>query len=251
MAAHRRPRRGGGRRRLHRQLRQRVGLRGRRGAGAGRHRQPGRWPDRTTRRSGAGPTCRSTRSSTPTATSTTSSGWRRSRTRRAPPGGRGPGCVAHELVPARFDRYRLTAGYNGVINARQFKMPGVPVADRVPLPRRDLRAAPRRRRRRRAVRAPPRQGRDRRPHVGLAARPQGAVHRRPVHLGVAQLRQPAEGAALPPRVGGRPARDGRARARAAAAGPRLADRRGRPGPAGARRHRRPARPPGRRRRWPS
>jgi alkyl sulfatase BDS1-like metallo-beta-lactamase superfamily hydrolase len=35
-----------------------------------------------------------------------------------------PRVVAHELVPARFDRYRLTAGYNGVINARQFKMPG-------------------------------------------------------------------------------------------------------------------------------
>jgi alkyl sulfatase BDS1-like metallo-beta-lactamase superfamily hydrolase len=35
-----------------------------------------------------------------------------------------PYVVAHELVPARFDRYRLTAGYNGVINARQFKMPG-------------------------------------------------------------------------------------------------------------------------------
>jgi alkyl sulfatase BDS1-like metallo-beta-lactamase superfamily hydrolase len=35
-----------------------------------------------------------------------------------------PRVVAHELVPARFDRYKLTAGYNGVINARQFKMPG-------------------------------------------------------------------------------------------------------------------------------
>jgi alkyl sulfatase BDS1-like metallo-beta-lactamase superfamily hydrolase len=35
-----------------------------------------------------------------------------------------PRVVAHELVPARFDRYRLTAGYNGIINARQFKMPG-------------------------------------------------------------------------------------------------------------------------------
>jgi alkyl sulfatase BDS1-like metallo-beta-lactamase superfamily hydrolase len=34
-----------------------------------------------------------------------------------------PHVVAHELVPARFDRYKLTAGYNGVINARQFKMP--------------------------------------------------------------------------------------------------------------------------------
>jgi alkyl sulfatase BDS1-like metallo-beta-lactamase superfamily hydrolase len=28
--------------------------------------------------------------------------------------------VAHESVPARFDRYRLTAGWNGAINARQF-----------------------------------------------------------------------------------------------------------------------------------
>jgi glyoxylase-like metal-dependent hydrolase (beta-lactamase superfamily II) len=35
-----------------------------------------------------------------------------------------PRVVAHELVPARFDRYRLTLGYNSVINARQFKMPG-------------------------------------------------------------------------------------------------------------------------------
>lgn len=35
-----------------------------------------------------------------------------------------PRVLAHELVPARFDRYKLTAGYNGVINARQFKMPG-------------------------------------------------------------------------------------------------------------------------------
>ncbi|CAN5485753.1 hypothetical protein BH24ACT4_BH24ACT4_23980 [soil metagenome] len=31
-----------------------------------------------------------------------------------------PSVVAHEAVPARFDRYHLTAGYNGVINARQF-----------------------------------------------------------------------------------------------------------------------------------
>ncbi|MFP3901939.1 MAG: alkyl sulfatase dimerization domain-containing protein [Acidimicrobiia bacterium] len=35
-----------------------------------------------------------------------------------------PRVVAHELVPARFDRYKLTAGYNGIINARQFRLPG-------------------------------------------------------------------------------------------------------------------------------
>jgi len=34
-----------------------------------------------------------------------------------------PRVVAHEGVNARFDRYALTAGYNGVINARQFQLP--------------------------------------------------------------------------------------------------------------------------------
>jgi len=31
--------------------------------------------------------------------------------------------VAHERVPARFERYRLTSGYNACINARQFQSP--------------------------------------------------------------------------------------------------------------------------------
>ncbi len=34
-----------------------------------------------------------------------------------------PHVVAHELLPGRFDRYLLTAGYNGVINQRQFQFP--------------------------------------------------------------------------------------------------------------------------------
>ncbi len=33
--------------------------------------------------------------------------------------------VAHELVDERFDRYVLTAGYNAVINQRQFRAPGL------------------------------------------------------------------------------------------------------------------------------
>jgi alkyl sulfatase BDS1-like metallo-beta-lactamase superfamily hydrolase len=33
-----------------------------------------------------------------------------------------PVVVAHEALPARFDRYILTAGYNGVINRRQFNI---------------------------------------------------------------------------------------------------------------------------------
>ena len=32
-----------------------------------------------------------------------------------------PHVIAHELVPKRFERYVLTAGYNGVINQRQFQ----------------------------------------------------------------------------------------------------------------------------------
>lgn len=34
--------------------------------------------------------------------------------------------VAHEAVPARFDRYRMTRGYNGIINQRQFRL-GAPL----------------------------------------------------------------------------------------------------------------------------
>ncbi len=33
-----------------------------------------------------------------------------------------PRVLAHEALPHRFDRYILTAGYNGVINARQFQL---------------------------------------------------------------------------------------------------------------------------------
>jgi alkyl sulfatase BDS1-like metallo-beta-lactamase superfamily hydrolase len=38
-------------------------------------------------------------------------------------GWRKPQVVAHEAMPARFDRYQLTAGYNAVINQRQFQLP--------------------------------------------------------------------------------------------------------------------------------
>jgi alkyl sulfatase BDS1-like metallo-beta-lactamase superfamily hydrolase len=45
-----------------------------------------------------------------------------------------PRVVSHEAVPARFDRYRLTAGFNAAINARQFRNPGLrwPETDRYP-----------------------------------------------------------------------------------------------------------------------
>ncbi len=37
----------------------------------------------------------------------------------------GPSVVAHEALPARFDRYRMTNGYNAIINQRQFGAPGL------------------------------------------------------------------------------------------------------------------------------
>jgi glyoxylase-like metal-dependent hydrolase (beta-lactamase superfamily II) len=45
-----------------------------------------------------------------------------------------PVVVAHEALPARFDRYIRTAGYNEVINQRQFGVPGLrwPVEYRYP-----------------------------------------------------------------------------------------------------------------------
>lgn len=36
-----------------------------------------------------------------------------------------PTVIAHEAVPARFDRYKLTAGWNTAINRRQFRIPGL------------------------------------------------------------------------------------------------------------------------------
>ncbi len=34
-----------------------------------------------------------------------------------------PVVIAHEALPARFDRYKMTAGYNAIINQRQFQVP--------------------------------------------------------------------------------------------------------------------------------
>jgi glyoxylase-like metal-dependent hydrolase (beta-lactamase superfamily II) len=45
-----------------------------------------------------------------------------------------PEVIAHEALPRRFDRYIMTAGYNAVINQRQFGVPGLqwPVEYRYP-----------------------------------------------------------------------------------------------------------------------
>ena len=40
-------------------------------------------------------------------------------------GWRAPHVIAHEALPARFDRYVLTRGWNSAINRRQFSVPGL------------------------------------------------------------------------------------------------------------------------------
>ena len=119
------------------------------------------------------------------------------------------------------------------------------LADGVPLPRPDLprHAGPLGGRPR--LRPAPREGRDGRPHRHLAARHPGAVLRRPLHLGLAQRGQPAEGAALPAGVGRRAAAHAPARGGVPPARPWLPRHGSRPGPPGPHRHGGPPRFPGR------
>ena len=161
----------------------------------------------STARCGRGRRSERPRRCTRTATSTTSSARPRSR-----PKGRCASSATTVSSP-RFDRYRKTAGYNAVINQRQFQAPGLEVAARVPPARRHLQRPARPRPRRRGRRAAPRPRRDRRPHVGVGPRAPHALHRRPHHLVHAERGEPAEGAALRRGLGRRVARDGRARAR--------------------------------------
>ena len=217
-------------------LRQRLGGEHRGRAGPGGHRERLHGRRRPPDPAGLGRPAGSTPPSTPTATSTTSSACRCGRPSRPTAGWPEPVVVAHEALPARFDRYVMTAGYNGIINRRQFDIDVARVAHRVPLPRPHLPGPPRPRRRRDPGRAPPRQGGDRRPHLDVVPRLAGALLRRPVHLGLAQRRQPPEGPALPARVGRRPPPDAgalrppRRRTRGPPARARLPGGRGRPGP---------------------
>ena len=111
----------------------------------------------------------STPRSSRTATSTTSSASTSTRRRRATNGWAPPRVVAHEAIADRFDRYAMTAGYNGVINQRQFQAPGLRWPTEYRYPDETYRDALDARRRRRDVRAAPRPRRDRRPHLGVGA----------------------------------------------------------------------------------
>ncbi len=120
-------RRGRGRHRrlLRPAVRQRLGLRHRRRARPRRHGLELRGGRRARGAAGVVGGSGSTPPSTPTATSTTSSAWACGKRSPAREGWPAPVVVAHDAVPARFDRYIVTAGYNEIINQRQFGVPGL------------------------------------------------------------------------------------------------------------------------------
>ena len=141
--------------------------------------------------------------------------------------GRAPRVIAHEAIADALRALPADGGLQRGDQPAAVPAAGTALADRVPLSRRDV---PRRARRStvggEAFELLPRPRRDRRRARGCGRRrARIAVRGRHVHLGVAELRQPAEGAALRARLGGRVPQDGRARARGAAARARAADRR--------------------------
>ena len=121
-------------------------------------------------------------------------------------------CVCgHDHVAQRFDRYRMTNDYNRQVNERQFgQFRGVGydisseqkfLPDRLAQARHHLFRPAGHEYRRAGDPPPPRQGRDRRPHLGLDPGAQGDLRRRFLHLELPQRRQPPEGAALSAGVG--------------------------------------------------
>ena len=152
-----------------------------------------------------------------------------------------PEVIAHHALPGTLRPLHLHERLQHHHQPPPVRLRRPAMADRVPLPGPHLPREPRHLGRRRRLRPPPREGRDRRPHRDVAGGHEGAVLRRPLHLGLAQRRQPAEGPALPARVGRRPAADAEPGGRVPPSRPRLPRRRRRPGARGPHRHGRPAR----------
>ncbi|MCZ7630609.1 MAG: hypothetical protein M5U19_16935 [Microthrixaceae bacterium] len=149
--------------------------------------------------------------------------------------------VAHEAVPARFDRYRMTRGYNGIINQRQFRLGAPLFPEDFRYPDRTYRDSTTIEVGDLSVQLHHDKGEtDDHTWVWIPHH-RASLHGRPLHLGRAQLRQPAEGPALPDRVGGRSPQDAVPGRRDPASRSRPTDPRGEARLAGAGRHRRAAR----------
>ena len=88
-----------------------------------------------------------------------------------------PRVVAHEAITARFDRYRETAGYNGIINQRQFQLPKPTFPTDFRYPDETLPRPAGHHGRRGDHRAPSRPWGDRRPRLVVGSGPAGPVHR--------------------------------------------------------------------------
>ena len=116
-----------------------------------------------------------------------------------------PEVIAHHALPARFDRYIFTAGYNTIINRRQFGFTDLNWPTEYRYPDRtyhdtlDLSVG--------GLDFSLRHEKGETDDHTVTWQPDtpGPVLRRPLHLGLAQRRQPPEGAALPAGVGRRPA----------------------------------------------
>ena len=100
-----------------------------------------------------------------------------------------PEVIAHHALPARFDRYIFTAGYNTIINRRQFGFTDLTWPTEYRYPDRTYHDTLDALGRRGRLLAASREGRDRRPHRHLAGREAGPLLRRPLHLGLAQRGQ--------------------------------------------------------------
>ena len=156
----------------------------------------------------------STPRSSPTATSTTCSASTSTRRRRAPTAGPRRGSSRTSAIAERFDALPHDRRLQRGDQPAAVQGAGPAVADSsTAIPTRRTATRSTIDGRRRDVRAVPRPRRDRRRTWVWAPGAQGAVRGRPVHLGVAELRQPAEGAALRARLGDRVPQDGRARRR--------------------------------------
>ena len=130
----RRPRRDRRRRGLRPLVRERLGLRDRRTASCSSTRAAPSSPRRSTTSSGAGPASGCTPRCTRTATSTTSSACPCGTQSRPSAAGRQPVVIAHEALPARFDRYRHDGRLQRGDQPAPVRRARTALADRVPLP---------------------------------------------------------------------------------------------------------------------